>query len=422
MFKEIEKLMVEGHSKKDIEYWPLLKHHIIIRQANKNGIEDLQYKSSSKIRLLFAFFLSVSNLLRAYFAPHTKAFFGASSRAIIKKGSLKDEFVSEDKLADFTLLYHCSNYEKICLKTAFKKRIIFENLLMKCYTIIRSMFFKKDGISNEYFSSEMLGSLKENFALKKSDIDLILFDFENKKRFYTLLLRFLNVDKTWLISSYTKSAIISASNNLQIETTELQHGVVAPYHPSYSFAGARLWGSSLLPINLLLTSSFWLSFMEKSNFVDKLNISVNELAKDNTNILDTYCSSLQEGGGYILFTGQGVCYNKVFDFIREFLSLNPMVKFVYRPHPREHLNYLAYTEHILSDNFIVIDRDSYANTKQLVCGAKAHISIFSSCHFEAIELLNKTYVLDIIDNNLMEAGRGDDNIVFFKSAHELSLN
>jgi hypothetical protein len=422
MFKEIENLMVEGHSKKDIEYWPLLKHHIIIRQANKNGIEDLQYKSSSKLRLFLALLLSIFNLVRAYFSSSKKAFFGASSRAVIKNDSVKDEFLADDKLVDFTLLYHCSNFEKVCLKSAFKKKVVFENILMKCFTIGRVFFVKQKNISSNYFSSKLLKTLQQDFDLEASDIDSIVFDFENKKQFYSLLLRFLRVDKVWLISSYTKAAIISASNNLKIETTELQHGLLAPYHPSYSFSGACPWSSSLLPRHLLLTSSFWLSFMKKSNFVDKLNISVNELAKDNTNILDTYCSSLQEGGGYILFTGQGICYNEVFDFICEFLSLNPTVKFVYRPHPREHLNYLAYTEHILPDNFVVIDRDSYADTKQLVRGAKAHISIFSSCHFEAIELLNKTYVLDIIDNNLMEAGRGDDNIVFFKNAHELSLN
>jgi hypothetical protein len=422
MFKDIENLMIDSQSKTDIEYWPLLKHYIIIRQASKNGIVDLQYKSSSKLRLFLALLLSIFNLVRAYFSSSKKAFFGASSRAFIKNDSVKDEFLADDKLVDFTLLYHCSNFEKVCLKSAFKKKVVFENILMKCFTIGKGFFVKQNNISSNYFSGKLLKTLQQDFNLEASDIDSIVFDFENKKQFYSLLLRFLRVDKVWLISSYTKGAIISASNNLQIETTELQHGVVAPYHPSYLFAGACLWNSSLLPKNLLLTSSFWLSFMKKSNFVDKLNISVNELGKGNNNTLDTYCRSLQEGGGYMLFTGQGVCYNEVFDFIKDFLRLNPTLKFVYRPHPREHLNYLAYAEHVLSDNFIVIDRDSYANTKQLVCGAKAHISIFSSCHFEAIELLNKTYVLDIIDNNLMEPGRGDDNIVFFKSAHELSIN
>jgi hypothetical protein len=131
---------------------------------------------------------------------------------------------------------------------------------------------------------------------------------------------------------------------------------------------------------------------------------------------------LRASDGYAVFTGQGISYDKVFAFFKDFMQLNPTIKLVYRPHPREHLNYKKYTDNMLSSNFLVVDRDSYADTKKLILGAKAHISIFSSCHFEAIELLHKTYVLDIIENNLMEVGRGDESIVFFKSAHELSLN
>lgn len=421
MFKEIENLMIEGHLQKDVEYWPLIKHEIMIRQAKKNGVKDLQFKSSSKLRLCFALLLSIINLIRALFSPIKKVFFGASSRAIIKDDVVLDEFLSNDKLTEFTLLYHCSNFEKVCLKTAFRNKIVFENILMKCFTILRGFFVHKKEISSDFLSCKLLTTLQRSFELEPSEIDAILVDFESKKLFYSLLLRFLKVDEVWLISSYTKAAIISSSNYLEIETTELQHGVLAPYHHSYSFSGGNTWNSSLLPKNLLLTSSFWLSFMKKSNFVDKSNISVNEFSR-HINELDTYCLTLQEGGGYIIFTGQGVCYDDVFDFIIDFLRLNPTIKFIYRPHPREHLNYLSYTKKILSNNFVVIDRDDYTDTKQLVLGAKAHISIFSSCHFEAIELLKKTYVLDIIDNNLMEAGRGDDNIVFFKNAHELSIN
>ena len=423
MFRDIERKIIASQSKKDIEYWPLLKHEICIRKSRQGGGTDFQYKSPLNVRLFIALLLSLLNLLIACITPHKTAFFGASSRAIIKNNKITDEFLSENQLSSCILLYHCSNYEKICLKTVFKKKVIFENLIMKLYTGVKGLFINKRSISHNYLSVSTLNLVKQEYGLDDVDLDIIFFNFECKIHFYTLLLRMIKINKLYLISSYTKTALVSSANNLKISTLEYQHGVVAPYHPSYYYTGKNVWDSTLLPTALCLSSSFWLTFMKNANFVSKLSVNESTLVKYDGKIkLDDFCRSLRDKGDYVIFTGQGISYDDVFDFIREFLNVNPELNFIYRPHPREHLNYRRYTENILSSNFFVVDRDSYQDTKQLILGAKAHISIFSSCHFEAIELLNKTYVLDILDDNVMAAGKGDANIIFFKKAHELSIN
>lgn len=420
MFEDIESFIRNKGSASDSEYWPLLKKHLVVLQTERNGTEDSKYVSSNKLRVILSILISLINLIRSVNSPKQKLFFGASSRAIIKDCVLVDEFISSDNILERNLLYHCSNFEKVSLITAFKKKIIFENLLMKLFVVSRRLLVKKETLGSLHLSKKLLEVLDHKFDLQRDAINLILFNFQSQKIFYTHVLRWLKAKDIILISSYTKHAIVSAANELNVNLTEIQHGVMAPYHPLYSYSGRNFWNSSLIPKNITLTSEFWLLPMQKSNFVNKTNIRVVESKEDINLSTNHFMQSLQKE--YVLFTGQGICYEQVFEFISNYIKLNPKVFFVYRPHPREHLNYLKYTKSITSSNFLVVDRDLEPNTKSLISGAKAHISIFSSCHFEALELLNCTYVLDIIENNLMWAGRGMESIVFFKKAEELDLH
>lgn len=413
--------MIEEQSSKAMEYWPLIKHAITIRLAHDKRGEDLQYKSSSKVKLVIALVISLFNLFQHVFTSKKIMFFGASSRAVIKKNRLVDEFLPKEKLEECLLMYHCSNFENVSLIGAFKNKVIFENLLMKVFIGLTKGLYKNKLSSSRYFSLPVLAYIYKNYGLDADELDSILYEFERKIKFYNLIFKFLNIKKVSVISSYTKAAIVSSANQLNIETKEYQHGVVAPYHPLYKFTGETPWSSSLLPKLLVLSSDFWLSSMKSSNFINHKNIIVNSQKY----ILDIEANSYLHnliGGEYVLFTGQGISYQGVFDFIHDFLMIYPNIKFVYRPHPREHLNYLDYTKSIISNNFLVIDREICPDTRSLIRGAKQHISIFSSCHFEALELLNKTFVLDIVVDNIMEAGRGEENIVFFKKAQELSIN
>lgn len=422
MFKYIENLMITEKSSKAMEYWPLIKHAILVRRTKNKRGEDLQYKSSSKFRLILALLISLFNLSRLVFSSKQSVFFGASSRATINKNELVDEFLSKEELEECALMYQCSNFESISLTGAFKNKIIFENLLMKVFIGVRKRLYKNRQSLSKCFSSEMLAYINKNYEFEVKELDSILCEFENKKKFYDLIFKFLAIKKISLVSSYTKGAIVSSANQLNIETKEYQHGVVAPYHLLYKFTGDTPWSSFLLPKKLVLSSGYWLSSMQSSNFISNKGLSVNGNIKLKNLEPNCVLNDIIRDDSYVLFTGQGICYQGVFDFIQDFLKTYPTLKFVYRPHPREHLNYINYTKNISSNNFLVVDRKMCPDTNSLIRDAKLHISIFSSCHFEALELLNKTYVLDIAVGNIMEAGRGDANIVFFKKAQELSIN
>ncbi|WP_223975853.1 hypothetical protein [Vibrio sp. B1FIG11] len=101
-----------------------------------------------------------------------------------------------------------------------------------------------------------------------------MLDYECKKAAYKKLIQWLGVVRVEVVSAYTKPAIVSAANGLGIETLEYQHGLLAPYHPSYHYTGDRLWRSSMLPNRLKLYSSFWQMKMREANFVKEDAIEV----------------------------------------------------------------------------------------------------------------------------------------------------
>ncbi|OBS99069.1 hypothetical protein A9257_21760 [Vibrio cyclitrophicus] len=417
MHKVVETYILKNNLSNEAEFWPLLKCQVNRHVNISSGIEDMEFKSKSYVSLFFFLILSLVNLLIARFNKKGTAYFGAFSRVSVNEGVVHDEFVSEEQQTTMIPLYHCSNFEGVKILTCLKHGVIFENLIVK----LLCLFIKRLSSDTRVpvISDGFIELLNQEYGVSKQKIQAILVDYECKKVAYKLLLKWLDVQNVEIISAYTKPAIVSAANDLGITTLEYQHGLLAPYHSSYCYAGVELWRSSLLPKRLKLYSNFWQMKMRKANFVDKEAIEVEGALPETCDELKKQAFSLVGNDKYFIFTGQGICYSEVAIFIQELISKYPDYTVVYRPHPREHQNHTRLSEKVANSRFKVIDRDSWQDTLSLVGASKAHFSIFSSCHFEALELLGKTYVLDVVENNVMKQGEEDGNIIFITKASQI---
>lgn len=417
MHKVVEAYILENNLSNEAEVWPLLKYQMTRYVTLSGGVEDMEFKSKSYVSLLFPLLLSSINLLRARFSKKLTAYFGALSRVSVGKDVVHDEFVSGEQLSDMAPLYHCSNFEGVKILTCLKHGVIFENLIVK----LLCLFIKR--LSNDVrapvLSDGFIELLNQEYGVSKQKIQAILVDYECKKVAYKLLLKWLGVQKVEIVSAYTKPAIVSAANDLGLSTLEYQHGLLAPYHPSYYYSGLELWRSSLLPKRLKLHSNFWQMKMREANFVEKEAIEVEGALPKTCVAIKKQAFSLVGNDKYFIFTGQGICYSEVTTFISGLIDKFPDHTIVYRPHPREHQNHTQLSEKIAHSRFKIIDRDSWQDTLSLVGASKAHFSIFSSCHFEALELLGKTYVLDVVENNVMKQDDEDENIVFITKASQI---
>ncbi|TOO41077.1 hypothetical protein CGH38_21195, partial [Vibrio parahaemolyticus] len=236
-------------------------------------------------------------------------------------------------------------------------------------------------------SEDFIELLTREYGVSQKQVEAILQDYQCKKAAYKKLLKWLGVQNVEIVSAYTKPAIVSAANELGIKTLEYQHGLLAPYHPSYHYAGVELWRSSMLPTRLKLYSSFWQMKMREANFVPEEEIEVEGALTQACDDVKKQIFRQVGNDRFFIFTGQGICYTDVAEFVTGLIELFPDYTVVYRPHPREHQNHTQLSALVQNDNFKVIDREAYQDTLTLIGASKAHFSIFSSCHFEALELL-----------------------------------
>ncbi|QIZ77315.1 hypothetical protein [Ferrimonas lipolytica] len=418
MHKNIEQYILDNNLVNESEVWPLLKNQMTRIVLHSKGVTDKRYKSNSYIPLFVALLLSFINLLRARVYTKKTAYFGAFSRISISDGNIHDEFVSITKQKNSFSLYHCSNFEVVSFFVCLKSGVVFENITIKVLAILIERFgwhSRVPEISGSFFEL-----LNQEYGVTKREVVAILLDYECKKKAYKKLLKWLRVSNVEVVSAYTKPAIVSAANELSLNTLEYQHGLLAPYHPSYHYSGSELWRSSMLPTRLRLSSSFWKKKMCQANFVANDALEVNGALPKVSEILKKQIFNLTGNEDYFIFTGQGICYEEVADFVLGLIEKFPGYAVFYRPHPREYQNYTQISALVKSESFKVVDRDVYQDTLALIGASKAHFSIFSSCHFEALELLGRTYVLDVVEDSIMKTGSEDENIIFITNASQIT--
>lgn len=416
MFKEIESYLEESGTDEDREIWPLFKPAITRKRSLKN-IKDVEYKSRTHLRLVIALFISLINLIRARLSENRIGYFGAFSRVKQNKGAMYDDFLNENDLRKRVLFYHCSNFERVDLFVSLRYGVIFENLIAKAPVISNLL---ASGFIQCEISQGFKLRLNEEFSLTFDEIDLMIAQFSKRKQVYRNLINAFEFDTVEVVSAYTKPHVVSAANSLGVDTREYQHGLLFPYHPCYGYHTSKsVWTSTLLPKKLIIYSSYWLEKMRKSGYITSNSISLTTRVHKLTDESAPSDLATYDFSESIVFTGQGIEYERIAKLAKEFLEKQHQGNFIYRPHPREFTNCLQLANMVKSNRFRIVDESTFENTFYLIAKCKAHVSIYSSCHFDAIEILNKTYVFDVVDNNIIRHGGDDENIVYIRSADKL---
>src|SRR5690606_34161166 len=109
---------------------------------------------------------------------------------------------------------------------------------------------------------------------------------------------------------------------------------------------------------------------------------------------------------YLLFTGQGQNIEVLLNFFKNsvsFLKENGLL-LLFKPHPAENENIsISIKEFCMQNPEQLVYYEGKSTTLSLIANSIAHISISSFCHFDAVNLLGKTYLLDLpYENNIFE--------------------
>jgi len=385
---------------KNTTAWIDIKNYLYIKSLN--GVIELATNNKKSFLNLNGFkliLLSIFNYFKYIFKREERILYvGAGSGLFEYENSVLDSYLPKE-LENEKLIYMLSaEYPDKLMK--YKKYLKKHNIIIFSFLIapLKIIFTKliypfiNVKIENSFFN---ILSKSGNLTAQK-EINYIYSKFIVSYYLYKIFLIFFKIQKAYVVSSYSNTELISILKERGIEVIEVQHGVIGSVHRGYNYAIIDV----LLPTpdKVFVYDNFWKEELIKAGYYDENQIKVTgrlkyELIKKDITIYENR---------YIVFTGQGGFYKeikKLFENSQSFLEKNS-IKLIYLPHPNESNKDIDTLVNHLNNNLIILKEKQFT-TEQYIYNSLAHISVYSSCHFDSVYYKNKTYVFDIMNDNPM---------------------
>lgn len=329
-------------------------------------------------------------------------FLGASSGLFEHNGEVLDSYLPYGEIKPENIIYmlNSGDFQHLHKMSPYfrKYHIVMDNFLVGPFKVILSKLLLP------IFLARGNSALDRAFALLKKDFSISKRQlYEAHYRFIAGVLCFkvffllLPIRRAYVVSAYTKSDMVSALLSLGIEVTEVQHGFVGRSHVGYNYACPQ--GILPTPQCVFVYNDFWKDELIRAGYYRADQIRVTGRLK-----YDLVAGREQSGEkNLIVFTGQGAYYPEIALFLKK---AQPVLEahglsLIYKAHPREPEADLAALERELDSLTKVAIYRGKESTEYLIKSALAHISVFSSCHFDAIHYLGKTFIFDVMEDNFM---------------------
>ncbi|MEA2080316.1 MAG: hypothetical protein U9P00_10755 [Pseudomonadota bacterium] len=410
----------------DTTAWIYLKNVLTVSMYSKEiRIENGNKKDLFSFNGFKCIFKSIKNYFLYISSSSKKSIFLGASTGLFKdnKKILDSYFPYYDlDIKNTIYMLNCSNLHLLQNYDDYmnNNKIVIENYIVG---IVKKLFSK---IILILLSKKKKKEI-ENFnkTLQKCSINVstkVLLskycEFIAGYKFYRLFFKYLNIDTAYIVSAPTKSDMVAALKSLNIKTVEIQHGIVGRLHRGYNFNFKQ---NDILPtVNFInVYNKFWKDEIINAKYFTEKQINIVGRLK-----YDIVQSDIKElNFKYIIFTGQGAFFNQIIIFFNnaDKLLTENNIKMFYKTHPRE----LESEVHYLKNSFNRLESCEVYNgnstTEELIKNSLAHVSVFSSCHFDAIYYKNKTYTLDIMENNIMEYynKRNKDSFIMIDSIENI---
>ena len=226
--------------------------------------------------------------------------------------------------------------------------------------------------------------------------------FRCSTRYYTKLLEKRRPEKIYLVVSYSyyKRPLIAAAKTLGIETVEIQHGTLSPYHLGYNFpndAGPL----DYFPDRFLTFGDYWRDAADYPLPKERIET----LGFTHFNRQRSKYIHLDRNTDQVLFISQGAIGAQLAEFTLKSLPYLADKRIYYKLHPGEYnrwkMDYPALVRAAEHKNFEVIDHNdidlyTYFGTSTYQIGC------FSTALYEGLAFGCKTIVVDLPGTEYMD--------------------
>jgi len=392
---------------KDFSSWVAVKDALSTNLRKDGNPPEMVFpkKDLFSKEAFYLIFISTVNYVKNVLNRKPRSLFiGAGSGLFENEKQVLDSYFPYKEESTNDVIYFLNaDYSKRLFK--YKKHICKHNITIFSFIfspltffLARIIFFfqKKKNIS---FDNIIQFLKREGFNIKIETLIWAHIKYISGYLLYFIVLRPLKINKVYVVSSYSNSDIIAVCKKRGIEIIEMQHGVVGETHRGYNY---KLKDKRLpTPDMIYVYNSFWTKELLDAGFYSEKQIK--EYGRLKYKLLEEQNFEIEEK--YIVFTGQNLHNDEIKEFLKTSnqLLIDNSIRMFYIPHPNESQKAIdALQTYFAHCNSVVIIKEKKFSTEKYILDSIAHISLFSSCHFDAIHFKGITYIADIIDNNPME--------------------
>ena len=391
-FEEIEQdNIIQSYRFKNTSTWIDIKNYIYSKSLDNviQGVND-NSKQFVTLNAVVLVFLSLFYYIKSFFLKKDTLFVGAGSGLMEFEGKTVDEYLPKEIDLKRLVYWVSADYPQRLwwhIEYIKKNNIVIFSFLLAPLKVIFTKIFK-------YFSKFNLALNGLGFEVSKKELQYIHTRFIVSYYLYKIFLFPFRFKKAYIVSAYSNSPLIAVLKEKGVKIIEIQHGIIGPMHRGYNYTKK----DPLLPTpdTVYVYNKFWKDELIEAGYYLPEQIEVKgrlkyELIKKDIVIKD---------GRFIVFTGQGGFYNEINRLLKDASKVLKQhnIKLLYLPHPNESKEQLSQLHK--SDAVEILSQKRYI-TEQYIYNSLAHISVYSSCHFDAIHYKNKTFVFDIMKENPM---------------------
>jgi hypothetical protein len=346
---------------------------------------------------------SLKHYLRALLSRRLRPLFlGASSGLFKHKGQILDSYFPTNKVEPESVIYmlNSTNFSHLREMEPFLDRhhVVMENFLVGPWKVIFGRLHSELMLVLGSRPLEIaFQSLSSDYSISRRSLYYTHYKFLWGYRLFWMFFRPLTINKAYVVSAYTKSDLCAALRSLNIEIDEIQHGFLGPNHVGYNY-----WPQLTnlpVPHRLLVYNDFWKEEVLRSQSLWSEQVEVAGRLK--YDLVETKMNLAKER--YLVFTGQGGFYDSLIELFRTGASRlkKANVRIYYKAHPRELKGDLEKLRSALSGLDGISIYEGSETTETLIKNSLGHISVFSSCHFDAIQFLGQTFIFDVMKDNIV---------------------
>ena len=323
-----------------------------------------------------------------------------SARAEIRSGLYEDIHYDGLLLA----LGHCYKIEGINNPDLFargKKALIKTNITTTTPDILARWLARLDPRAEiSPLARDLSRHIRDNLHLDKYTPEFvteILQKFYYLKKIYFSMFKLIR-PAFLFINSPGDYHMVAAAKELGLKVVEFQHGFLSRNYPGHSWSTYALPYKSRMPLadRIFLYGDYWLGEMAANGFYREELRSVGSLR------VDHYLKQEQLSEDDIctlLLTTQGTDTDRLIAWVSEFLDAiqgNLPYRLYIKMHPNYDTSLDKYeTAFGANKNVVIVPPVSSLSTFELLKRSHFHLSMYSTCHYEALGLGVPTIVLPL---------------------------